>query len=79
MKRGRKKKIKTANIVLVFVGIFLLVFVIACLWLFEETGNEPSTLIASVFAMCGTEAGILGWIRTTKSKFEVMDYESNSR
>ena len=69
MRKGRKK-VKTSTIVLICVGVFLLSFVITCLWLFQETGSEPSTLISSVFAICGTEFGILGWIRTTKAKHE---------
>lgn len=75
MRRKHKKKIRTATVVLVCVGTFLLLFVLACLWLFHETGNEPSTLITSVFAICGTECGVLGWIRTTKSKHEVNNDE----
>lgn len=63
------KKIKTSNIVLAVIAIVLISFTIACLVLFAKTGSEPSSLIVSVFAACLGEFSILGFIRTTKTKY----------
>lgn len=51
--------------ILLILGIFMLLFVIAVLWLFHEQGNEPSTLIAvvggaiiaEIIALCKLKAG----------------------
>lgn len=48
--------------------LFLLLFVIAMCVLFYKIGNEPGTLITCVFAFCGLEGGVLGWIKTSESK-----------
>lgn len=56
------------DLVLLAVATFLLGFTACVLIVFYKTGSEPSTLVASVFAFCGCEAGILGWIKTNKDK-----------
>ena len=51
--------------ILLILGIFMLLFVIAVLWLFHEQGNEPSTLIAvvggaiiaEIIALCKLKSG----------------------
>ena len=40
----------------------------ADLAVFWHTGNEPATLTACVFGVCGFENGVMGWIKTTKEK-----------
>lgn len=67
MKRGKKRN-RTSKLIITALLVFLLLFTIACLWLFEDTGSEPAALISAVFVFCGGECGILGWIRTTKEK-----------
>ncbi len=62
------KKIKFSKKLLVCMFLFLLLFVIAMCILFYKTGNEPGTLISCVFAFCGLEGGVLGWIKTNESK-----------
>lgn len=44
--------------VLWFLGIGIAVFTIAVLFIFREIGEEPGTLIASVFAFATAEAAI---------------------
>lgn len=72
-RKRRKRRNRTSKLIITALLVFLLVFTIACLWLFEDTGSEPATLISAVFVFCGGECGILGWIRTTKEKGEKKD------
>ena len=65
MKKGKRK---TMDVVLVIIAIFLLLFVVAMLWMFYHTGAIPDTLCTCVFAACGGECGIMGWIKTTKER-----------
>lgn len=62
------KKTKFSKKLLVCMFLFLFIFVVTILLLFYKTTNEPSTLITCVFAFCGLEGGILGWIKTSESK-----------
>lgn len=62
------KKFKTMDVVLVIIAIFLLVFVGLMICLYYKTGGIPDTLCTCVFACCGSECGIMGWIQTTKTK-----------
>lgn len=55
--------------ILTIMLIFLLVFTSACLFITYKTGYEPSALIASVFAFCSVEGGLMAWIRTSKNKY----------
>lgn len=52
--------------VIITLGIFLLLFTISVLVAFFITGNEPSTLIASVFAACLGEGSICGFLKKIK-------------
>lgn len=63
-----KKKVKVMDVVLVIIAIFLLVFVCVMIWLYHDTGGIPDTLVTCVFACCGSECGVMGWIQTTKTK-----------
>lgn len=54
--------------VVIALGIFLLLFTITILIIFQSTGSEPSTLIASVFAACLGEGSICGFIKNRKDK-----------
>lgn len=63
-----KKKIKTMNVILIIIGVFLLLFTLDMIYLFKQYGAVPDTLITCVFACLGGECGIMGWIKTTKDK-----------
>ena len=70
-KSKRKKKLKTMDLILLLLGVFLLTFTLICLVIFCVTGgSEPSTLIGCVFAVCGTECGAMAWIKNVKEKQE---------
>lgn len=67
-KTKEKKKGRFMKITLVVIFLFLIVYVAISLFLFYKTGAEPSTLTTCVFAFCSIEGGLLGWIKTSKSK-----------
>ncbi len=65
-KEKQKKKGRFMKGIIIGVFLFLLVFIGVVLWLFYKTGSEPSTLIASVFAVAVGEFSILGSIKKKK-------------
>lgn len=74
-----KKKLKTMDLILIIVGVFLITFTITMIVLYIITGSEPGTLITCVFATCGGECGIMGWIRTSKERHRDRQYELEDR
>ena len=74
-----KRKFRTMDIVLVIIAAFLLVFVIVLMWMYYQTGGIPDTLCSCVFAICGGECGVMGWIKTTKERFRDRQYELEER
>ena len=58
----------TMDKVLILEGVILVGYTAADLAVFWHTGNEPATLTACVFGVCGFENGVMGWIKTTKEK-----------
>lgn len=67
-KKSPKKPIGTMNIILIIVGIFLVLFTLKMISLFETYGMVPDTLINCVFVALAGECGIMGWIKTSKEK-----------
>ncbi len=74
-----KKKLGTMDKVLIIIAVFLLVFVGVLLWLYYATGAIPDTLCTCVFAICGGECGVLGWIKTNKDRQRDRKYELEDR
>lgn len=72
------KKTKFSKKLLVCMFLFLLLFVITICVLFYRIGNEPGTLITCVFAFCGLEGGVLGWIKTSESKNSKEDFNDEN-
>lgn len=64
-----QKSLKTMNVVLIVIGIFLLLFTACMIHLYKETGGIPDTLVTCVFAACTGELGVMGWIKSTKDKY----------
>lgn len=67
-KKSPKKSIGTMNIILILVGIFLVLFTLKMISLFETYGMVPDTLVNCVFVALAGECGIMGWIKTSKEK-----------
>lgn len=53
--------------VLMFLAACIVAFTIAVLLIFAQTGSEPSTLVASVFALATAEAGICWQIHAKRN------------
>ena len=70
MRAGGKppKKMGVMDRVLVFEAVALIIYTAAVLAVFWHTGAEPVTLTACVFAVCGLENGVMGWIRTSQER-----------
>lgn len=67
-RKTKQGKIRTSDVVLVIMTILLILFTIRVLNIVETTGVEPGILIGSVFGAALGEAGILGWIKNTKTR-----------
>ena len=74
-----KKEVRTMDVVLAVIALFLLVFVTVLIVLYYFTGGIPDTLCTCVFAICGGECGVMGWIKTTKEKKQERKYELEDR
>lgn len=61
-----KKKLRTMDLILVLMGVVLLSYTVVVLIGWMATGTEPGVLTTCVFAVCGFECGVMGWIKTTK-------------
>ena len=61
---------KTMDVILVILGVFLLAFVAVMIYLYRVTGGIPDTLVTCVFAICGCECGVMGWIKNYKEKYK---------
>lgn len=79
MEEEEKKKIRTMDVILIVIAVFLLVFIALLLWMYYKTGGIPDTLCSCVFAVCGGECGVMGWIKTTKDKQQDRLYELEDR
>lgn len=64
----KKRKLKTLDLILLLMGVFLLLFTVTMIVLWVTTGGVPDTLIGCVFGACIGEAGITGMITNTKNK-----------
>lgn len=59
---------KTMDVILILIGVFLLLFTVTMTIVFIVCGSVPDTLITCVFAALGGECGVMGWIKTAKEK-----------
>lgn len=74
--RQIKKKLKTMDLILAVLLTVMILFIITMVWVFLRMGAVPDTLIVSVFAFFGLECGVMGWIKTTKTRLEDKLYEN---
>lgn len=75
----KKKQIKTMDVILAVIAVFLFLFIVAMVALYYITGAIPDTLCTCVFAACGGECGVMGWIKTTKERQRDRKYELEDR
>ena len=74
-----KKSVGIMNIILLIVGIFLFVFTVYMIRLFEEYGSIPDTLCTCVYGALAGECGIMGWIKTSKERHRDRRWELQDR
>lgn len=74
-----KKKIKTMDVVLVFIALALVVFTTVMICIFKTQGAIPDTLCTCVFAALGGECGAMAWIKTTKERKQDRIWELEDR
>lgn len=79
MDEAEKKRIRTMDVILIVIAVFLLIFISLLLWMYYRTGGIPDTLCTCVFGVCGGECGVMGWIKTTKDKQQDRQYELEDR
>lgn len=72
-----KKKTGTMNVILALIGISAAAFTAVMIWLFIQQGSVPDTLITCFFAFVGGECGIMGLIKTAKTKHETKKDKEN--
>lgn len=77
--KSKKKDVRTMDVILVVIAVFLLLFIITLLILYYITGAIPDTLCTCVFTICGGECGVMGWIKTTKERRKDRQYELEDR
>lgn len=75
----KKKERRTLDLILIVIAVFLLAFVVAMIWLYYRTGGIPDTLCSCVFAACGGECGVMGWIKVTKERYRDQSFELKDR
>lgn len=67
------------DVILAVIAVFLLLFIVVMVWLYYQTGAIPDTLCTCVFAACGGECGVMGWIKTTKERQRERSFELEDR
>ena len=65
---GLQKSLVTMDRILVAMGVFLVLFVIAMIILFVLFQSTPDALIVAVFGICGFECGAMAAIQRRKTE-----------
>ena len=68
-------KKKTMDFILIIVGISILIFTIAMIWIYLLTGGIPDTLCTCFFVACTGECGFMGWIKSAKVRYEDREWQ----
>lgn len=72
-------KLGTMNLILIIMGVLLFLFTQKMIDLFETYQETPDTLITCVFALCGGECGVMGWIKNSKEQYRDRKWEREDR
>ena len=68
--KNQKKpvKIRTMDLILIFLAIATIIFVVDMRNIFLKTGAIPDVLVTCFFAAVFGECGAMAWIKTSKEK-----------
>lgn len=72
-------RIGTMNLILLIMGVMLFLFTRKMIEMFETYQSTPDTLISCVFALCGGECGVMGWIKNSKERYRDRMWEQEDR
>lgn len=70
---------KTMDFILIIVGISILIFTLAMIWIYLLTGGIPDTLCTCFFVACTGECGFMGWIKTAKTRYQEHEWTLEER
>ena len=73
--KAAKPKINKMDIILIIIAVTLFVFTVKMISLFEQYQSVPDTLITAVFAVCGGECGVMGWIKTNNERYRERQWQ----
>ena len=73
--KDAKPKINKMDIILIIIAVTLFVFTVKMISLFEQYQSVPDTLITAVFAVCGGECGVMGWIKTNNERYRERQWQ----
>lgn len=68
-------KKRTMDFILILIGISVLIFTVAMIWIYLVTGGIPDTLCTCFFAACTGECGFMGWIKAAKTRYQERAWE----
>lgn len=73
-----EKRLKMMDILVVTMFLLVILFTAVMIHLFLIMGSVPDTLIVSVFAWCGFEAGAMAAIKRNKDRLQtILDKEAS--
>ena len=67
--KKKRRKIKFSKVIVTAVLLSVAAFTVAMTVCYWQTGGVPDSLIAAFFAFAGGEAGVLGLIKFSDSKY----------
>ena len=70
---------KTMDRILILIGISVLIFTLAMIWLYLITGAIPDTLCTCFFVACTGECGFMGWIKSAKVRYREHEWDQESK
>jgi len=74
----RKSPRKFSKVIIALVLISTAIFTVAMAVIYCVTGGIPDTLVTCFFAFAGGEAGVLGLIKHSETKYAAKDRSANS-
>lgn len=75
----KKKKLGTMDTILVIIYLTFLVFTVAMIICYFQTGGIPDTLVTCVFGALGGEYGAMGVIKIAKIRHEDRKWQIEDR
>lgn len=63
-------KAKFSKIVITSMLVAVALFTVTMIFLYARFGGVPDTLITYFFMFCGSEAGVMGFIKCSDTKYE---------